>query len=253
MGDVVVGTCSWTDRTMIERWYPRGMASAEARLRYYAARFDCVEVDSTFYGLPKREVAESWVRRTPDDFTFHVKAYGLMTGHEVDERALHPELRDYPYEVTTRGRVRNPPREMVERSFEIFLDELEPLHAAGKMGGVLMQYPPYVTATHRDHMRHNFEMIELGAELLRPLPVFVEFRHPSWVTEANLPKTMRFLADRGLTFVPVDAPQFPGGDLRGTGHDASIRHGAFPRKRGLLDAWLRAAHIAPQAKGIQHR
>lgn len=211
MGDVVVGTCSWTDRTMIERWYPRGMASAEARLRYYSARFDCVEVDSTFYGLPKREVAEAWVRRTPDDFTFHVKAYGLMTGHEVDERALHPDLRDYPYEITTRGRVRNPPREMVERSFDIFLSELEPLHAAGKMGGVLMQYPPYVTATHREHMHHNFEMIEIGAELLRPLPVFVEFRHPSWVTDANLPKTLRFLADRGLTFVPVDAPQFPGG------------------------------------------
>ena len=57
MGDVVVGTCSWTDKTMIERWYPKGVSTAEARLRYYASRFDAVEVDSTFYGLPKAEVA----------------------------------------------------------------------------------------------------------------------------------------------------------------------------------------------------
>ena len=56
MGDVVVGTCSWTDKTMIERWYPRGVSTPEARLRYYASRYDAVEVDSTFYGLPREEI-----------------------------------------------------------------------------------------------------------------------------------------------------------------------------------------------------
>ena len=59
MGDVVVGTCSWTDKTMIERWYPRGVSTAEARLRYYAERFDTVEVDSTFYGMPEPEYAQA--------------------------------------------------------------------------------------------------------------------------------------------------------------------------------------------------
>src|SRR5512137_3080495 len=106
VGDVVVGTCSWTDKTMQERWYPAGVSTPEARLRYYAARFDTVEVDSIFYGLPRREFAEAWVRRTPPEFVFHVKAYGMMTGHEVDERSLHPDLRDHAYEVTARGRVR---------------------------------------------------------------------------------------------------------------------------------------------------
>ena len=51
MGHVVIGTCSWTDKTMQERWYPSGVSTPEARLRYYAARFDAVEVDSTFYAL----------------------------------------------------------------------------------------------------------------------------------------------------------------------------------------------------------
>ena len=72
MGDVVIGTCSWTDPTMVERWYPRGVSSAEARLRYYASRFDTVEVDSTFYGLPRRGYAENWARRTPAGFTFAI-------------------------------------------------------------------------------------------------------------------------------------------------------------------------------------
>jgi uncharacterized protein YecE (DUF72 family) len=213
VGSVVVGTCSWTDKTMQERWYPSGVSTPEARLRYYAARFDTVEVDSIFYGLPRREFAEAWVRRTPPEFTFHVKAYGMMTGHEVDERSLHPDLRDYNYEVTQRGRVRHPDPRMVERSFEIFREELAPLDEAGKLGGVLMQYPPYFTAKDRAHRERNLAEIESAAAQLDPWPMFVEFRHASWVAEENLEPTMRFLADRGLTFVAVDAPEIPGAPI----------------------------------------
>lgn len=210
MGDVTVGTCSWTDKTMIERWYPKGVNTPEARLRYYAARFDTVEVDSTFYGLPKPEVAENWVRRTPEGFTFHVKAYGLMTGHDVDERSLHPELRDYGYELTSRGRVRHPEDRMFERTFQLFLESIEPLRQGHKMGGVLMQYPAYFTAADREHEHRNLDRIERAVDLLRPLPVFVEFRHSSWVEGPQLERTMRFLSDRFLTYVSVDEPQIPG-------------------------------------------
>lgn len=213
MGDVVVGTCSWTDKTMVERWYPKGVNTPEARLRYYAARFDAVEVDSTFYGLPRPEFAENWVQRTPPGFTFHVKAYGLMTGHDVDEHALHPELRDFDYELTARGRVRHPEERMVERVFELFLEGIEPLRRGGRMGGVLMQYPPYFTAADREHERRNLAFIEQGAELLRPLPVFVEFRHSSWVEGPQLERTMNFLSDRFLTYVAVDEPHITGGHV----------------------------------------
>lgn len=209
MGDVVVGTCSWTDKTMVERWYPQGVSSAEERLRYYAARFDTVEVDSSFYGIPKVEYARNWASRTPESFTFHVKAFGMMTGHEVDERALHPDLADagYNYEITTRGRVRNAPERMVEHAFELFVQSIEPLVTAGKMGGVLMQYPPWFTAADKHHRLRNMATIERDAALLAPLDVFVEFRHASWLSESNLHQTMRFLADKGLTYVAVDAPQ----------------------------------------------
>lgn len=210
MGNVVVGTCSWTDKTMIERWYPKGVSTPEARLRYYAARFDTVEVDSTFYGLPRPDVAQHWAERTPDGFTFHIKAYGLMTGHDVDERSLHPDLRDFDYEVTGRGRVRHPEERMYERAFELFLEGIEPLRRGHKMGGVLMQYPPYFTAADKEHEHRNLERIERAVDLLKPLPVFVEFRHSSWVEGPQLERTMRFLSDRFLTYVAVDEPHIPG-------------------------------------------
>ncbi|MDA3937630.1 MAG: DUF72 domain-containing protein [Actinomycetota bacterium] len=211
-GNSVVGTCSWTDKTMIQAYYPRGVSSAEARLRYYASRFDTVEVDSTYYGLPQRAHAENWARRTPDDFTFHIKAYGLMTGHAVDERALHPELRDYSYSVSRRGRVYDAERSMVERAFEIFARELEPLRDAGKLGGVLLQFPPSFQAQHADERRENLRQLDYAGSLVRYLTgaeVMVEFRHPSWVEAGRLENTLRFLRDRQYCYVSVDAPQFP--------------------------------------------
>jgi len=132
-----------------------------------------------------------------------------MTRHEVDERSLHPDLRGFDYQVTERGRVRHAPPEMVDRAFEIFAEELEPLRTAGKMGGVLLQFPPFFTAI-PSHRAENLAYIEQAAEKLAGTPVFVEFRHPSWVEERELPHTLRFLVDRGLSYVSVDAPHAPG-------------------------------------------
>ncbi|MDP2299411.1 MAG: DUF72 domain-containing protein, partial [Actinomycetota bacterium] len=145
MGRVHVGTCSWADRTMIEAWYPSDIATPAARLRYYAGRFDTVEADAPFYAIPDRRVVENWAKRTPPGFLFHVKAFGMMTQHAVDERALHPELREYPHAVE-RGRVKRPSPEMVDLAFDLFLEAMEPLAEAGKLGGILMQFPPFFTA-----------------------------------------------------------------------------------------------------------
>lgn len=193
---------------MVERWYPKGVNTAEGRLRYYAARFDTVEVDSAFYGIPKTEYARAWAKRTPPGFTFHVKAFGMLTGHEVDERALHPELRegDFDYQLTTRGRVRHPDERMVEQACNLFIESITPLAEAGKLGLVLLQYPPWFTAEDRAHRTRNLTEVERMAEMLSPLPVCVEFRHASWAAENNLPHTLRFLADRKLAYVSVDAP-----------------------------------------------
>ncbi len=82
---------------------------------------------------------------------------------------------------------------MVDRSFELFLEGIDPLRQGGRMGGVLMQYPPYFTAVDREHERRNLATIERAVEMLKPLPLFVEFRHSSWVEGKQLERTMRFL------------------------------------------------------------
>ncbi len=208
MGLVRIGTCSWADRTMIDAWYPRDVTTPSARLRYYAARFGTVEADAPFYAIPDRRVAENWARRTPPGFVFHVKAYGMMTQHAVDARALHPEMREYAHEVE-RGRVRRPSQEMVDLAFDLFCDFIEPLEEAGKLGGVLMQFPPYFNALDEAFLEENLAYIDYARGKLGRRRMLVEFRHPSWVDAGRARETLAFLADRDITYVGVDAPQFP--------------------------------------------
>lgn len=78
MGRRLVGTCSWTDQTLIQsgRFYPQWAKSAEDRLRFYASQFNVVEVDSTYYAMPAEQTARLWVERTPDDFVFDARRSG---------------------------------------------------------------------------------------------------------------------------------------------------------------------------------
>lgn len=193
---------------MVEAWYPPGVSTPADRLRYYAGRFDTVEADAPFYAIPDRRVVENWAKRTPAGFTFHVKAYGMMTQHAVDERTLHPELREYRHEIE-RGRVRQPSSEMVDRAFELFCESTEPLEATGKLGGILMQFPPFFTALDDARFEDNLAYIDEARSLLGGRHMLVEFRHPSWVSEQRARETLAFLADRDITYVGVDAPQFP--------------------------------------------
>lgn len=209
MGYVHVGTCAWTEKTMVDLWYPKGVTSPEQRLRYYASVFDTVEVDSPFYALPQRSYAEKWAQRTPADFIFNVKAYGMMTGHEVDARSLAPELSDYEFEISPRGRVRHPHPDMVDASFDLFVSAIEPLRDAGKMGGVLMQFPPYFTAGTPEHERRNLDYIEYAKDKLDGYRMLVEFRHPSWLREGRGDRVLKWLADRDLAYVSVDSPELP--------------------------------------------
>ena len=196
---------------MVDLWYPKGVTSPEQRLRYYAARFDTVEVDSSYYAIPQRSYAEAWAARTPDTFSFHVKAYGLMTGHDVDVRSLPPELRDFDFRVEN-GRVRDPHPDMVDAAFDLFLDALEPLRTADKLGGILMQFPPYFTAGTRELERRNLGYLDHVAGRLAGYRTLVEFRHPSWVVPARVNDTLAFLRARDLSYVTVDNPQFPSGN-----------------------------------------
>jgi uncharacterized protein YecE (DUF72 family) len=198
-----VGVCSWADETLTKVWYPKGVKSGEERLRYYAEHFDVVEANSTYYRLPDPAMVENWADRTPSGFTMHVKAFGVMTRHPVKVDQLPTDLRDVPTDA--RGRVDRPPREYRAEVFRRFREALEPLRSAGKLGGILMQFPPYVV-----YRPPSFEYLEWAQEQLGGDEMLVEFRHASWLDEENRAHTLRFLEEHGMTYVVVDAPQTGG-------------------------------------------
>jgi uncharacterized protein YecE (DUF72 family) len=173
---VRLGTCSWADEGVVKVWYPRKVRSAEERLRYYAERFDTVEVDSPFYRLPAPETSARWAERTPDGFVFHAKASKEMTLHE---------------EAPSR-----------ERAFAEFREALAPLEEAGKLRGVLLQYHPRFVKS-----REALTELDGVAELLAPLVPLVEFRHRSWMVEEERADTLAFLEREGLAYVSVDSPR----------------------------------------------
>src|SRR5438876_1146722 len=122
---VRIGTCSWADEAL-SKWFYQRKLPAKERLAWYAEHFDTVEVDSTFYRLPSDSMVQGWAERTPDGFTMHVKAFGLMTRHPVKAEVLPEDLRD-EMPRDERGRVDRPPRELRGEVFRRFLAAIDPL------------------------------------------------------------------------------------------------------------------------------
>jgi uncharacterized protein YecE (DUF72 family) len=197
---VRIGTCSWADEALSKWFYPPKLPAKE-RLAWYAEHFDTVEVDSTFYRLPAESVVAGWAERTPRDFTMHVKAFGLLTRHPVKVEAIPPDLRD-DMPVDDRGRVDRPPRELRGEVFHRFLAALEPLRAAGKLGGILFQLPPYVVCKEA-----SLEYLGWAREQLGGDEMLVEFRHRSWLDEEHRAESLAFLQRIGASYVTVDAPR----------------------------------------------
>lgn len=207
MGAIEVGTASWTDPTLLASgWYPKSADTPEKRLAHYAKQFGVVEVDSTYYGPPAEQTARLWAQRTPDGFTFNIKAFSLLTGHPTKVSAIYKDLRPetekkniYPGDL---------PPQAYEEVWSRFLAALDPLDEAGKLGAVLFQFPPWfgIRKSNKEYL------LEVAARCKPIRPVF-EFRNASWFEGANQNETLDFLRAHKLPFVCVDMPQ---------GHKSSV-------------------------------
>ncbi|MGK5740760.1 DUF72 domain-containing protein [Micromonospora sp. URMC 103] len=201
MGDILVGTASWTDRTLLDSgWYPQTADTPEKRLAYYARQFPLVEVDATYYSPPAERTARLWAERTPAGFTFNVKAFSMLTGHPTRVSALYKDLRPetdkrnvYPDDLAPQA---------YEEVWTRFLSALDPLVEAGKLGALLFQFPPWFTIK-RDNKQYLLEV----AKRCAPLQPVYEFRHASWFDGANRDETLAFLRTHRLPYVSVDMPQ----------------------------------------------
>ncbi|MEU8301640.1 DUF72 domain-containing protein [Micromonospora sp. NPDC048909] len=201
MGEIKVGTASWTDRTLLDSgWYPQTADTPEKRLAYYARKFPLVEVDATYYSPPAERTAQLWAERTPAGFTFNIKAFSLLTGHPTRVSAIYKDLRPqtdkrnvYPDDL---------PAQAYEDVWSRFLSALDPLVEAGKLGALLFQFPPWFTIK-RDNKQYLLEV----ARRCAPLRPVYEFRHASWFDGDNADETLDFLRTHELPFVCVDMPQ----------------------------------------------
>src|ERR1700760_881368 len=144
MGNILVGTAGWTDKSLIEAgWYPDGAGNPEKRLRYYASQFPLVEGDSAYYALPSEAAATAWAHPTPDGFTFNIKAFSLFTQHPTAVKALPADLREEAGKAgKERVYLKDVSRELADQAWDRFIAALEPLRIAGKLGAILLQFPP---------------------------------------------------------------------------------------------------------------
>jgi uncharacterized protein YecE (DUF72 family) len=265
VGEIAVGTASWTDRTLLESgWYPQTADTPEKRLAHYAKQFRLVEVDATYYAPPAERTAELWVQRTPVDFTFNIKAFSLLTGHPTKVSALYQDLRPevdkkniYPGDLHPRA---------YEEVWTRFLSALTPLAQAGKLGAVLFQFPPWFTIR-----RTNKEYLLEVQKRCQPLRAAFELRHASWFEGANADETLDFLRQHRLPYVCVDMPQghrssvppvlaatadlavvrFHGHSDKWTSKDIHEKFGYHYSDRELKDWAPRLRELAGQAEQVQ--
>ena len=201
MGRILVGTASWTDKTLLASgWYPKGVDNAEKRLEYYSSQFPLVEVDSTYYTPPNERNSMYWVERTPDGFVFNIKAFSLFTQHPTRVAAIYKDLR--PDTDKTNVYLKDLEPAVVDEAWERFLSALAPLADASKLGAVLLQFPHWFVVGSK-----NREYVLQCRERCAPYQVCVEFRHESWMSERNRERTLDWLRTYRLPYVCVDMPQ----------------------------------------------
>jgi len=207
-GNVRVGTCGWTDPTLIKAgtFYPPGATSAEDRLRYYASQFPLVEVDSTYYAPPRQDQAGLWVDRTPPDFIFNIKAYSLLTQHPTRANTIPKDLREAilpEHRDKQRIYANHLAPEAVDEIWRRFHEALLPLESAGKLGAVLLQFPEWFGPS-----QANRAYIVQAKEKLGGYRPCIEFRNRAWLdTDRDRDRTLGFLREHGLPLVCVDMPQ----------------------------------------------
>ena len=165
MVDWFLGTMGFSYKQWLGAFYPQGLA-AHNYLAYYGERFDAVEVDSTFYGVPRPEQIERWTAVTPPHFKFCLKT---------------------PRDITHNQRLVN-----VALAMNGFLAALRPL--GDKLGAVLIQFPPNFTTYERDKLVQFLQILPTDIRFA------VEFRDRSW----EVPATAELLRKQNVAWVSAD-------------------------------------------------
>jgi len=172
LSTVRIGTSGWDYREWVGIFY----SQEEKKFSQYCRYFDTVEIDSTFYRYPSKGMVFGWLRLSPNNFVFSAKLPGLIT----HDKGLDP----------TQG---------IGADLTNFLELMEPLHRAGKLGPILIQLPPSFKREHSQRLESFFAMLPGEYEFA------VEFRHTSWIGNAS----RSLLSKYGVAYTVVDEPLLP--------------------------------------------
>lgn len=204
---MLCGIAGWADRSLIDSklFYPLSVRTSVDRLRFYASEFPLVEVDSTYYGIPKPETVESWVAQTPASFTFDIKSFALFTNHPTRPLSLPPDIRAGLAATLQEKKnlyLEHLPDDVVDECWDRFRAALEPLRASAKLSAVFFQFPPWFLPSSR-----SLAYVEQVQERMHGFQVAVEFRRPEWLDPRHQDGTLAFLRSRDIPYVAVDVPE----------------------------------------------
>jgi uncharacterized protein YecE (DUF72 family) len=163
------GTSGFAFKEWKGSFYPQDLKD-DAMLGYYASKFPTVEINNTFYRLPKEHVLQDWASQVPDPFTFAIKASQRITHHA----RLKPECAS---------------------AVEFLLKNTSAL--AGRLGPILFQLPPNLKKD-VDRLRAFIDTLPADRRYT------IEFRHDSWFDD----DVFTALRDRDIPMCIVEQPDF---------------------------------------------
>jgi uncharacterized protein YecE (DUF72 family) len=197
-GAILVGTAGWSYKDWEGVVYPLGLKRTQHPVEYLAQFVDCIEINSSFYGPMRPEIAKLWCRKVAavnPAFQFTAKLYKAFT--HSPQAVVEPTSAE-----TIRA------TDADERATRLGLDVLA---EERKLGALLAQFPVSFKNTNE-----NRDWLEAVIQKFREYPLVVEVRHSSWNNEGIL----RYFAEKGIAFCNIDQPKI-GQSLRPTEHVTS--------------------------------
>ncbi|GAA3008186.1 DUF72 domain-containing protein [Tetragenococcus solitarius] len=169
---IAIGCTSFKEHTYLT-------GKKETSLFEYAASFPLVEMDTSFYAIPKLDYVKGWLNQVPASFQFIMKLPKVFTMHE---------------ELTGENTL----SELAEQ----FLKSLRPMIDTGHLFCLLAQFPPFF-----DCKRENVDYLRKLRQLFPATPIAVELRNNTWYDAGLLKQTRAFMKEQGFSLVIVDEPK----------------------------------------------
>lgn len=186
--EIRIGTSGWSYPSGLGTWngifYPSPRPKRFDELAYYAEHFDTVEVNSTFYRMPEAAPVSRWIARTPPNFEFSIKLFQKFT---------HPDM------YLAQGGAKD--WEVSREDIDLFRAGIEPLAKAGRLGALMMQFPPSF-----HYGQEALSYLDWLLEAFAEYATAVELRHSSWSDQARQLEDL--LSARRASWVYIDEPKF---------------------------------------------